>query len=1173
MSGNLAKPATTAHAESPQVRYLSADGPEYLTGIQALVRILFDQRRMDRARGLHTAGFVSGYEGSPLAGYDIELARQRDLLAQDDIIHQPGLNEELAATAVQGSQLASARPDARYAGVFGVWYGKAAGLDRATDALRHANMMGTHPAGGVLALVGDDPAAKSSSVPSASEQALADLGIPTIYPADTQDILDLGRHALAMSRASGLWASMKLVTSVADGGGTVQVRPGSLEPVVPEVVLDGRRYQHEVTAKLLGAVPLATEVTAFGVRLRIACEYAARNHLNVVWPRGAGDRYGIVAAGKTYLDVRQALRRLGLDDRELTRHGVRVLKLGMIYPLEPGIVAEFAAGLEEIFVVEEKRRFLETAFKAQLYGQVAPPRIVGKHDDSGGLLLRQDGELDVEEITTALAARLSAVLQLPKARDWLERRVPPQRISLPLEPVTRAPYFCSGCPHNRSTRVPEGTLVGGGIGCHAMVMLTPHAPAGDVLGAMQMGGEGAQWLGMEPFLETGHLVQNLGDGTFHHSGSLAIRAAVAARANITFKLLYNSAVAMTGGQAAVGLRTVPQLTSLLAAEGVGRIIVTTNHPGRYRRARLAQGTEVWHRDRLEEAQCTLAALPGVTVLIHDQECAAETRRRRRLEGNGGPQTRVVINERVCEGCGDCGAKSGCLSVHPVQTEYGHKARIHQSSCNGDYSCLDGNCPSFVTIRPGRRRVSDGGFGRNGRDEPLPAPVAVVDAADFAVRLTGIGGTGVVTVAKLIAAAAQLAGCYVRTLDQTGLSRKGGAVVSDLKVSREPIVRASKLTTGECSLYLGCDLLVAADSTNLAVTDPRRSVAVVSTAQVPTGRMVLDPEVSFPEVTGLISRIAGVTRAEPSVFVDARALAREALGDDQYANVVLLGAAFQAGALPLPLATLHRAIRLHAPAARANLRAFDLGRQVVARPGPAPGARLATPDAAPAGRDLVIRLAPAMHAAASPDLTALVARRAADLVAYQDVRYAMSYVTEIGRVWQTEADRTPHCEELTSAVARNLHKLLAYKDAYEVARLCLDPAFAARIASDFGPGARFAWQLRLPALRVLGVKRKVSLGPWGRPLLALLYAARRIRGTRLDWPGRAPVRRVERELAAEYRALLGELLDRLNPGNHSLAVQIAELPDVIRGYGQVKLDSVARYRRQLDELRRRFSAPA
>ncbi|GGM35675.1 pyruvate ferredoxin/flavodoxin oxidoreductase [Dactylosporangium sucinum] len=1166
MSTNLAVPSMLD-------RYVCDDGTVYLTGIQALVRMLLDQRRLDRARGLRTAGFVSGYEGSPLAGYDLELARRSALLDEHDVIHRPGLNEELAATAVQGTQLAATRPDVRVEGIFGVWYGKAPGLDRATDALRHANLMGTHPAGGALALVGDDPIAKSSTVPSASEPALADLCMPTVYPADVQEIVDLGLHAIAMSRASGLWTAMKLPTNVVDGGGMVRVGPGRVQPVLPEVRHDGRPYRHAVTARLLPPVPVVAESTAFNVRLEIAREYAALNALNPMRSGGRRDRFGILTAGKAYLDVCQALRLLGLDEEAQTRYGIRVLKLGMIFPLEPRIIEAFAEGLDEILVVEEKRPFLETAVKAELYGRTAAPRILGKRDDAGSPLLANDGELDVDAIATALATRLARAGDVPEARAWLSSRAPRRQVNVPrpLPLLSRTPYFCSGCPHNRSTQVPEGSLVGGGIGCHSMVLFMEPEQVGDVVGVTQMGGEGTQWLGMEPFLATRHLVQNIGDGTFHHSGSLAVRAAVAADANITFKLLYNSAVAMTGGQAAVGVRTVPQLTELLAAEGVARIIVTTEEPARYRGVRLARGAQVWHRDRLEEAQRVLADVPGVTVLIHDQQCAAEKRRERKRRRPAVPEVRVLINERVCEGCGDCGTKSNCLSVQPVATEYGRKTRIHQASCNTDYSCLDGDCPSFVTVRPGKPKPA----GTPGRPVPppepdqLPDPVPCVDADDFTVRITGIGGTGVVTVAQILAAAAHHHGLFVRSLDQTGLSQKGGAVVSDIKLSRAPSERANKLAAGECDVYVGCDILVAAQDKHLDVADRHRTVAVVSTAQVPTGRMVVDTGAAFPGIADLTSVVAATTRASPGAFFDARAVAVDAFGDDQYANVILLGAAYQLGALPLPLAAFRHAITLNGASVEVNLRAFELGRRsVLGNPVPPGGAapRATLPDVAA----LVARFAPGLRTSAPAAVVELATNRAGDLVGYQSAAYAQRYLAAVEAVWRAESSRVPGRSELTEGTATYLYKLMAYKDEYEVARLCLDPEFRAQVAEQFGSGARFAWRLHPPVLRALGLGRKVSFGRWATPLLAALRAGRRVRGTRWDLFGLTEVRRTERRLVAEYMSVIEETLDSLHPDNHDIAVQIAGLPDQIRGYEHVKLVSVGHYAQRLSALRAQFS---
>ncbi|MGH2940431.1 MAG: indolepyruvate ferredoxin oxidoreductase family protein, partial [Solirubrobacterales bacterium] len=937
-------------------RYVEPDGSVFLTGIQALVRLMLDQQRLDRARGLRTAAFVSGYEGSPLGGLDIELARRRKLLDELEIVHRPALNEELAATAVAGTQLAPDRPDARTEGVVGYWYGKTPGLDRASDALRHANFGGTHHLGGAVALVGDDPTAKSSTMAGASEATLADLAIPILYPAGSQEVVDLGLHAVAMSRASGLWSAMKIVTNVADGAEDVLLPADRDLPRMPHLEEDGRPFRHTPTSKLLGPMPVEAERTAYGIRMDVAREYARLNVLNELDSHGAKDRIGIVAAGKSYLDLHQALRTLGLDAAAREAYGIRLLKVGMLFPLEVRIFEEFSRGLEEIIVVEEKRPFLETALKEHLYGRADVPVISGKRDPSGVPLLQSQGELDADTVVAALARRLGERSEIEPVRRWLERdRSGPETGELlPVLPkrelpIQRTPYFCSGCPHNTSTKTPDGSVVGAGIGCHTMVLLMDPERVGEVVGLTQMGGEGAQWIGMAPFVEGDHIIQNMGDGTFHHSGSLAIRAAVAAGVNITYKLLYNSAVAMTGGQQAVGLRSVSQLTELLHAEGAARVIVTTEEPDRYRGVRLAGGAEVRHRDDLERVQEELAEVPGVTVLIHDQQCAVEKRRSRKRNPPERPERRVMINERVCEGCGDCGTKSNCLSVEPVETKYGRKTAINQATCNLDYSCLDGDCPSFVTVRPSPNKKASVSSARVGVDtgKPIPDPAAAVGTDQVNIRITGIGGTGVVTVAQIVANAAHLAGMHVRTLDQTGVSQKAGPVVSDIKISREPLDQANKLGHGECDLYLGCDALVAAEAKNLLVTDRARTLAVVSTAEVPTGKTVADPTVAFPDIVDVLAPIEAATRAPAGAFVDARGLAEAELGGDQFANIVLLGSAYQAGGLPLPLEALEQAIRLNGVAIEQNLSAFRLGRLategdlvVGAEAGPGP------PEAAP-----------------------------------------------------------------------------------------------------------------------------------------------------------------------------------------------------------------------------------
>ncbi|WP_236792057.1 indolepyruvate ferredoxin oxidoreductase family protein [Amycolatopsis sp. GM8] len=1137
-------------------RYVATAGKAQLTGIQALARLPIDQHRRDTAAGRRTATFISGYEGSPLAGYDLELGRIRELLEANDVTFKPGLNEEAAATAVQGSQLANTFEGANRDGVVGIWYGKAPGLDRATDAIRHGNLMGAHPTGGALVLVGDDPAAKSSSVPCSSEFALADLAIPFLYPADSQDILELGLHAIELSRASGLWTGLKIVTAVADGSSTVDLsaldQPGALPALPPGA------KKHVPTAHLLQPTLGPLERDQLTTRLRIAREYAALNGLNRIVGRGEGDRIGIVAAGRTWQDLQATLRKLGLDPADLGSSPVRLLKIGMPWPLEPDVVTEFAAGLDEVLVLEEKRAFIETAFRDILYGVPGAPRITGKSDPDGRDLLPSWGELDVDVLAPRVYRRLSAH-GLAVADPDREPSRPAGRTMLPMAAsAKRAPYFCSGCPHNASTKPSGDSLVGGGIGCHAMVLLMDEAQVGTVTGLSQMGGEGLQWVGMSPFLDRDHFVQNLGDGTFDHSGSLAIRAAVAGGVNMTYRLLYNSAVAMTGGQQPAGAMSVERIIAVLRAEGVARIIVTTEDLKRYRRIQLPSDVVVWHRDRIDEAQRELAAIPGVTVLIHDQECATEKRRKRKRGQLETPESRVFINERICEGCGDCGSKSNCLSVQPVSTELGRKTQIHQSSCNVDYSCLKGDCPAFMTVTPREKSAAQSTLpALTPEDVPPPSPVVSTD--EFGVRLTGVGGTGVVTVSQVLATAGLLAGWTARSLDQTGLAQKGGAVVSDIRFHRTENGDSSKLSQGACDLYLGCDVLVAADPVNLGVASADRTVAVVNTAEVPTGRMVSDVSQDFPDVDGLVTAIAGRVRGDAEFF-DAGATVLALFGDDQSTNIFLVGVGFQKGAIPLPSTAIEEAIRLNGVAVEKNLQAFRRGRQYVADPA---GLRAAV-EAHEAG--------PADRWAALPgesELDRIVRTRGEDLVAYQGTRYAQRYRVAVEAVRAKEASVLDGSTALAEAAARYLHKLMAYKDEYEVARLALDPAIDAELASRFGDGAVAAWHLHPPVFKAMGMDRKLRLGPWFRPAFKVLRGMRRVRGTRWDLFGRARVRVVERELMLDYLNLLQRFTNELTPDNHATAIALAELPDVVRGYEDVKLGNVAHYRETQAALLRQF----
>jgi indolepyruvate ferredoxin oxidoreductase len=973
--------------------------------------------------------------------------------------------------------------------------------------------------------------------------------MPVLAPADPQDVLDLGLHGIALSRFCGLWTGFKLATNVVDG--SASVRLGSQLTAEPGRTVDGAEFRHQVSANFLQPNLAQLEASLMGARLELARRYAYANHLNRI-EGDAAARVGVIAAGASYLDVRQALQLIGIGPDELGGSGVRVLKLGMVSPLEPRIVEEFARGLDEIVVVEEKRPFIELAVKDLFYGRPGAPLVSGRRTPGGTPMLRPTGDLPPDVIAAALAPRIIAHGDQPAVQAWLAGRQSPAaqqdgQHRLELLPITpRTPYFCSGCPHNRGTQVPDGSLVGAGIGCSTLAVLMPEERFGNIIGFTQMGGEGGLWVGMEPFVRQPHLLQNIGDGTFHHSGSLAVRQAVGAGSRITFKLLYNGAVAMTGGQQAVGKMPVPRVAAALLAEGVRKIIITTDDPRRYRRVRLPRGAEVRHRDGLAAAQEELAAIDGVTVLIHDQECATELRRKRKRGLAAEPAQRVLINERVCEGCGDCGAKSNCLSVQPVDTEFGRKTRIHQASCNKDFSCLDGDCPSFLTVKPAKAG-KPGKTAQAPAGEELPEPLARVRTDEFNMRITGVGGTGVVTVAQVISTAASMAGLQVRALDQMGLAQKGGAVVSDIRLSPEPFAGANKLTPGACDLYLGCDLLVAADAVHLAAASPDRTIAVTCTSRVPTGAMVRDTAVTFPDVAGTVARIHGLTRAEHGVAVDARAETSALLGDDQTTNVFLVGVAVQAGALPVPARFLEKALELNGVAVEANIAAFRAGRRYVAKGAGAAGVAAVTGAADVTG---------------VADVDDLVRRRVAELTAYQSAAYAGEYAGHVRVIAEAERNSLGSAGRLTEAYARHLFKLMAYKDEYEVARLSLDPALDETVTAQFGDGARYYYRLHPPVLRALGVKKKITLGPWFRPAFRALYASRGVRGTALDVFGRTEVRRTERALAGEYRDAVTAALPHLSAQTLPAVVALAELPDMVRGYEDIKLASVARFRTAL-----------
>ena len=1167
-------------------------GRVLLTGVQALVRLPVDQHRADAARGLRTATFISGYQGSPLGTVDLTIERNMALLAAHDVVWVPGVNEELAATAVWGSQEPLLGPLARHDGVVGMWYGKAPGVDRCGDVFKHANFKGTAPNGGVLVLAGDDPMAKSSTLPTQVEPTFYDAQIPVLYPGSMQEIIDLGLHGIALSRYSGLWTAFKVVTTVADGFGIAEVGPNRVVPVDPGLEIDGQPWRHVQRPGLVTPHSLKQEKDIAYGRLEAAVAYAAANGLNEISGATGAARLGIVAAGRTFQELRQALGDLGLDDDALRRFGIRLLRLGMVWPVEPEIVRRFAGGLDEILVLDEKRAFIELFVRDILYGRAAAPRVVGKTDERGRRLVPADGELSADRIAAIVADRLrsgvlgGAIGALPVAMEARLALIEAAAAAGAAE-VARTPYWCSGCPHNRSTVVPDGSFVGAGVGCHAMALwIDDRAQI-----VHQMGGEGATWIGRAPFTDRSHMFQNVGDGTFFHSASLAVRAAVAAGVDITYKILYNGAVAMTGGQDVAGNIAIPELTFSLAAEGVSRIIVCSEDPTRHDDGEaMAAGAEVWSRDRLEEAQLALRDTPGVTMLIYDQQCAAEKRRERKRGLRPTPTKHIFINEAVCEGCGDCGAKSHCLSVQPVDTELGTKTRIHQSSCNFDYTCIEGDCPSFIQVktRPAKAKTAAAGAVRVARAQPpddIAEPDLPVPGPDgYGLFMAGVGGTGVVTVSQVLATAALLDGLDVMGVDQTGLSQKGGPVVSHLRFFDGKAKGANLIGAGGADCYLGLDLMVAADPKNLAKADPERTVAVVSTSKLPTGDMVAHVEETYPDIDEMLSTIDGATRTGASIRLDADRMADALLGTAMPANVLALGAAYQAGGIPVSAASIELAIELNGVAVEANIAAFRWGR-VYVREGTdglvslAGVASAATAETAAAAPGLGLDSVPARAKATARSLVQnsglaaiptdggaamveAVQRRAADLVDYQSRELASQYVDFVDAVSAREREVMGDRTELSEAVARYLYKLTAYKDEYEVARLHLRPGVADAMRDAVGDFAGYRILLHPPALRALGLKRKISLGPFQRPALVVLKALRRLRGTPFDLFGYAKVRRVERELIAEYRTLMEAELDSLTPATYERATKLAQLPDVIRGYEHVKLAGVEQFRQQV-----------
>ena len=1181
-----------ARTDSPAVRqgFLADNGDasprrgerRFLTGIQALVRLLVIQRIRDRDAGLDTAGFVSGYRGSPLGRLDQALVAAQTELEAHAIRFTPGLNEDLAATAVWGSQQVGLFGKPRHDGVFGLWYAKGPGVDRSLDVLKHANAAGTGPHGGVLAIAGDDHGAKSSSLPHQSDHVFAAAMIPVLSPSGVQDILDLGVHGWAMSRFSGCWVALKATGDTVESSAAVDVDPHRVTSRLPE---DFEMPPGGLSIRWPDP-PLAQELRLQRYKVYAAMAYARANRLNRIVIDSPRPRLGIISTGKSYLDVCQALDDLGIDPAIAAEIGLRVLKIGMVWPLDAETVRRFAEGLQEVLVVEEKRQLMEYQLKEQLYNWRADvrPRVIGKYDEKGewelplhDWQLPAAGELTPAMIARVIAQRIARFHHSPQMQARLEfldaKESSLERLPAALE---RRPHYCSGCPHNTSTRVPDGSDALAGIGCHYMATWIYGESTRTF---SQMGGEGVAWIGQAPFTAREHVFANLGDGTYFHSGLLAIRAAVAAGVPITYKILFNDAVAMTGGQKMETAGLGPAaIAAQVRAEGVRRVVVVTDAPRRYHaRTGLGRDIPVHDRRELDAVQRRLREYPGVSVLIYDQTCAAEKRRRRKRGLIPDPPRRVVINDRVCEGCGDCSRTSDCMSVIPLATEWGTKRQIEQSSCNKDFSCVEGFCPSFVTVEVGRlRRPAVTAPG----EAVLPEPVLPPLDEPYGILVAGVGGTGVVTIAAILGEAASREGLGVTSLDMAGLAQKGGAVWSHVRLAARPErLYAARIAAGEAALVLGCDIVVTDSDESIAKMQAGLTRAVVNTGfsitsdmvrtqaeQAATGDLLAHPDPVFP-LDAMRARIVEAVGADAAAFLDASALATTLLGDAIATNLLLVGFAWQKGLIPLRRESIERAIESNGAAVELNRAAFAWGRRAALD-------LEAVERAARALRD-----PPDWHRP-SAGLDKVIARRRAELTTYQDEALAARYTALVERVRAAEARAVPGATALTEAVARFWFKLLAVKDEYEVARLYTDGAFEEQVRRMFEGDVRVCFHLAPPLLArrdpSTGAPRKLSLGPWFLPVLRGLARFRRLRGSAFDPFGWTAERRLERQLATDYAATIEQLLPGLGPTNHATAVAIASLPDAIRGYGHVKrryLEAAERRRRELLERFTSAMAPA
>ena len=1131
----------TVHDVSLDDKFDLAMDRIFVTGSQAVVRMLMMQHERDRRAGLNTAGFVSGYRGSPLGGLDQQISRAERHLAQRNIVFEPGLNEELAATACWGSQQAGLDGTGRYDGVFALWYGKGPGVDRSGDVFRHANLAGSSRHGGVLALMGDDHTAESSTNAHQTEFNFVDTMIPILNPAGVQEMIDYGLHGFALSRFAGTWAALKCVKDNVESTASVDAGLDRLKIVLPEFAMPPGGLN--IRAHDLDF--LGQEIRLHEYKRDAASAYIRANGLNrIIYSGGTNAKVGILTVGKNYLDVRQALDDLGIDEARANKIGVRLFKVACPWPFDLADMAEFVDGLDMVIVVEEKRSLLESQLREALYGAARQPVVVGKRDERGAWLFPVKGALDPNDIAVAVGERVLRVIGYSEDIDAKVKRIRQFQSMLASvsDVASRTPYFCSGCPHNTSTKVPEGSIAAAGIGCHFMSLWMDR----DTTGFTQMGGEGAQWVGQAPFTTREHIFQNLGDGTYNHSGVLALRFAIASGVNITYKILYNDAVAMTGGQPHEGSLTADAIARQVRAEGVERIALVSDEPDRYPAGTAwPSAMSVHHRTELDAVQRELRDVPGVSVLIYDQTCAAEKRRRRKRGTYPDPDKRVIINELVCEGCGDCGVKSNCVSIQPVETEFGRKRRIDQSSCNKDFSCLEGFCPSFVTVHGAKIRKTDNSVLKSAPDplEGLPTPTIASLDAGWASIIDGIGGTGVVTIGAILGMAAHLEGKGCGMIDMAGLAQKGGAVYSHVRIAKTPEdIHAIRISAGKADLILGCDLVVSGSRKVLTSVREGETAFLVNTSEVMPGDFARNADFSLP-TERLKRAIVKAAGAEKASFFDATFAATRLFGNAIAANMFMLGMASQKGALPLSPESVEKAIHLNGQAVAMNIAAFRWGRKAGHDP-QSVQKLVSDPLVAPKGDG-------------EETVHELIERGAEFLKAYQNEAWAARYRKALGPLIDAETIALGKPGPASVAAARSLFKLMAIKDEYEVARLYSDGSFKRQLAMQFESFGRLEYHMAPPVLGRKGADGhplKTSFGKSMSAFFPILASLKFLRGTPLDVFGYSEERRMERQILSEFMGELGQMADALRVENLEKVTEFLSYPMDIRGYGYVKFRS-------------------